>query len=373
MNNMQWHVGEWVQVRSKEEILKTLDKKGQLEGLPFMPQMFQYCGQQLRVFKRAHKTCDTVNKAKARGMKNAVHLEGIRCDGQVYGGCEAGCLIFWKDDWLMKVGEPSPTVAFSRGQEPREGGLGSECQEEDVWAGTKATEDTGRDDPAYVCQATRLPAATEPLPWWDLRQFIEDYASGNVGLGKMVRGFFYVTYRSLINAGVGLGPPLRWLYDKFQGLWGGIPYPQRRGKIPVGSKTPNLKLNLQAGELVRVKSFDDILATLDAENKNRGLYFDPEAVPYCGRSFRILKRVTRILDEKTGRMMEMKNPCFILEGVVCQSRYSGCRLFCPRSIYAYWREIWLERVPTSDQHNPSQPVDDRPKSPRGRGDELIAG
>jgi hypothetical protein len=46
-------VGDWVVVRSREEILRTLDKNGQLEGLPFMPEMFEVCEQQFRVFKRA--------------------------------------------------------------------------------------------------------------------------------------------------------------------------------------------------------------------------------------------------------------------------------------------------------------------------------
>jgi len=134
------------------------------------------------------------------------------------------------------------------------------------------------------------------------------------------------------------------LYDALQRLWGGVPYPRRWGKIPVGAKTPSANLNLQPGEWVRVKSYPEILATLDGNNKNRGLIFDAEMVPYCGRTFRVLKRVKRILNEKTGRMTEFKNPCIILEGVVCESRYSQCRLFCPRSIYSYWREIWLERV-----------------------------
>jgi hypothetical protein len=40
-------------------------------------------------------------------------------------------------------------------------------------------------------------------------------------------------------------------------------------------------------------------------------------------------------------MMQLKNPCIILEGVTCTSDYHRQ---CPRSIYAYWREIWLERV-----------------------------
>ena len=78
--------GELVEVRSKEEILQTLDKNGQLDGLPFMPQMFHYCGKQFTVIKRAHKTCDTVTLTGGRRMANAVHLERIRCDGEAYGG-----------------------------------------------------------------------------------------------------------------------------------------------------------------------------------------------------------------------------------------------------------------------------------------------
>jgi hypothetical protein len=37
--------GEMVEVRSKEEILATLDERGRLHGMPFMPEMLQYCGQ----------------------------------------------------------------------------------------------------------------------------------------------------------------------------------------------------------------------------------------------------------------------------------------------------------------------------------------
>jgi hypothetical protein len=40
----------------------------------------------------------------------------------------------------------------------------------------------------------------------------------------------------------------------------------------------------------------------------------------------------------------MKTPAVILEGVSCKSLYSGRRIFCPRSIHLWWREIWLERV-----------------------------
>ena len=106
--------GDWIEVRSKEEILSTLDENGRLDGLPFMPQMFQYCGQRLQVFKRAHKTCDTVNQTGGRSLAGGVHLQ-TRCDGKAYGGCEAACLIFWKEAWLKRVTEPSsPGTVLSR-------------------------------------------------------------------------------------------------------------------------------------------------------------------------------------------------------------------------------------------------------------------
>jgi hypothetical protein len=355
MINLQLHSGEWVEVRSKAEILNTLDKTGQLEGLPFMPQMFEYCGQRFRVYKRAHKTCDTVNDYKGRRMNSAVHLDGIRCDGAAYGGCEAACLIFWKEAWLKRVAEPNLSIPISsnEGSSERAASI-SGCREEDVWAGTKATIGGSGDDPVYVCQATQVPAATKPLPWWHIGQYVEDLASGNISLGRMARGFVYMGYNGLVNAGIGVGRPLRWFYDVFQRLRGGIPYPRRHGRIPAGAKTPDADLDLQPGEWVRVKRYDEILATLDVNNKNRGLYFDAEMVPFCGRSLRVLSRVRRILNEKTGRMTQFKTPCIILEGAVCESRYSECRLFCPRSIYSYWREIWLERISGSEQGNESR-------------------
>jgi hypothetical protein len=116
------------------------------------------------------------------------------------------------------------------------------------------------------------------------------------------------------------------------------------GRVPVGKPTPSAVLNLQPGELVRVKSHDKILETVDASNKNRGMYWDAELVPYCGGTYQVLTRVTKLIDEKTAKLVEMKTPCIILEGVVCQARYSPCRMLCPKSMYPYWREIWLERV-----------------------------
>src|SRR6478672_13945134 len=100
---------EWVQVRTREEILATLDANGRLDELPFMPEMLKYCGARVKVGKRAHKTCDPALGIGGRKMANTVHLSNIRCNGAAHDGCEAGCLIFWKEAWLKRVDEGSAT------------------------------------------------------------------------------------------------------------------------------------------------------------------------------------------------------------------------------------------------------------------------
>ena len=66
--------------------------------------------------------------------------------------------------------------------------------------------------------------------------------------------------------------------------------------------------------------------------------------PYCEKVYKVRDRVSRLVDEKTGKMLHMKLPCITLEGVVCQAEYSHCRPTRPRNIPSFWREIWLERV-----------------------------
>jgi hypothetical protein len=336
---MKHRAGDWVEIRSKEEILRSLDKNGRLEGVPFTPQMLAYCGRRFRVQARAHKGCDTVHPIGNRRVSNAVHLE-LRCDGKAYGGCQAGCLLYWKTAWLKSVadGKVDGTRASAA-----EGSGAAGCSDEDIWRGTTAG---ATHEIVYTCQATLHPTYTTPLPWWDVSQYVEDYTSGNVTLYDQFRGFLFLTYWHLALAKrERLGRLSRWLYDQIQKLWGGIPFPRRHGLIPAGRSTPTQTLDLQPGELVRVKSYEQIRSTTDTRGFNQGLYFDAELVPYCGGTYRVRSRVHKFIDEKTGKMKTLKTPAVILEGVWCRSRYSNCRLFCPRAIYSWWREIWLERVP----------------------------
>jgi hypothetical protein len=314
-----------VEVRSKAEILSTLDREGTHGALPFMPEMFQYCGRRFQVHGRADKTCDTVNRTGGRQMRDTVHLQGLRCDGAAHGGCEAGCLLFWREAWLKRVDDQSAPPAA------RPGG----CTEDDVnravWV--------DRDNEVYRCQATQLPVFTQPLKWYDVRQYWRDLTTNGLSFTRLVRVFSFTSYRALVDTGVGYRA-LIWLYNQVVPRFGGTRYPLSKGPC---EKTPTALLDLKPGELVRIKTHEEILSTLDHDGFNRGLWFDCEMVKYCGQAYPVSRRVKQILNEKTGKMMRFSNPCIVLEDVHCRAETTKYRLFCPRSNLIYWREIWLER------------------------------
>jgi hypothetical protein len=337
--------GDWVEVRSKAEILRTLDERGRLDGLPFMPEMFAFCGRRFQVYKRAHKTCDTVFPTRGRRVADAVHLD-TRCSGEGHGGCQAGCLLFWKVAWLKRVDEP---IHQDRGLP---GSPETEDKDERVWVGTLKPEQPA-DGPVYSCQATELPYFTTELKWWHVTQYVEDYTSGNVDVRELLRGAIYSAYYNLSQAGIGLGPPMRWLWNRLRFLWGGTLFPRTDGAIATGQPTPQRTLALKEGEIVRVRPHEEILCTVNKEGKNRGMYWDAEMVPYCGGTYPVRQRVGKLIDEKTGKMLTLKNEAIILEGVFCQGKYSGHRMFCPRALYPYWREAWLERVTPAESTGPT--------------------
>lgn len=334
-------VGDWIIVRPAREILATLDQNACLDNLPFMPQMYKYCGKPFRVRKSAHKMCDTVFATGARRMTDAVFLDDVLCDGASFGGCEMACSIVWKEAWLRRV-EDKAAVLQSE-PDPRLEAL--------AWSASRSSIHQVTGEAIYSCQATKLPAATRPLPWWSVHQYVDDFKSGNAGLSAVAARFIFVLYAQLVSSGLGFGQLLRWLYNGVQFLRGETPFPVHVGRHRGKGPTPTVDLGLREGDLVRIKNVDQILETVDQNMFNRGLSFHAEFTPYCGKIFRVKQRVHKLINEKTGRLATLKNSCIILDGVICHGRFTQ-PVNCPRAMPPYWREIWLERVETGAAPGP---------------------
>lgn len=115
---------------------------------------------------------------------------------------------------------------------------------------------------------------------------------------------------------------------------------------PGGNVIPISQEVLEAGDIVRIRSKEEISGMLDMWNQSQGCAFMEEMWQYCGTVHRVLKRVRKFLDERDYRMKSCKG-IVILEGVTCE----GTRDFgiCDRSCYFFWREEWLEKIGKSEE------------------------
>jgi hypothetical protein len=339
--------GDIVEVRRREEILQTLDERGRLDALPFMPEMLEYCGRRFRVWRVAHKTCDTVYFSGGRRLQSTVHLEGLRCDGSRHGGCQAACLLFWKEQWLKKIGSDGRSQQSNGVSHGDRGGNGCTVEALDVAACEKTGGAEG--DVRYTCQATELLNATKPLQWWEPTQYVRDVTSGNYSLAHATRTLALAGLRMIMRSRFVRGyRVLRALHNRLATLTGGRQITDVVGPIPKNSPTPASDLKLRAGDWVRIRQREEIIRTLNVVGRNAGLTFDPEMVPYCGGTFRVRAVVEKIIEESSGRMIYMKNPCIMLDNVVCNSEYIRGRLMCPRAVFPYWRPVWLEKTAPSN-------------------------
>ena len=293
--------GALVEVRSWEEIQQTLDRRGMLDNLPFMPEMLEYCGKRFRIAKRLERTCEETEGGMRR-IRNAVFLENLRCHGSAHEGCQKSCYIFWKDAWLKRAEDEDPLSQAANGEQ-----------------NSRFPYEYHSPDDQYICQSTELINASTYLYPLDFRTYVRDIRSGTYSPWQLAKTLCYAVYlrvRQLIT-----GKSCRYVSGSQM-------------------KTPKQTLSLRPGEWVRVKPQSEIIPTLDRQGQNRGLKFTVEMLPFCGGRFRVLHRLERMISEQTKRLVSLEDTV-ILEDVTCD----GCHILrggCPRENYHYWREIWLQ-------------------------------
>ncbi|MGH8900406.1 MAG: hypothetical protein ACRDYA_01670 [Egibacteraceae bacterium] len=325
MRAHELRVGDRVRVRSRDEVLATLDENGTVAGMPFMPEMLAFSGRTFTVDAITHRTCDTVKTSgtsgTTRSLPGTVHLCNVRCDGTAHGGCQARCLLYWKEEWLERVSADDAPAAPDGDGAPRD--------VPPLLAQAARGEGHTEEAPVYACQATQMLSATCFISARDVRPLVKDVRSHNATAREALVSFAVLVFNKWQSLSARLP---RWLR-----VHGGASWPWYD---PTGEKRRYPPLNLQPGDLVEVGSRAEIESTLDEGGALRGLRFGAEMLPYCGKRARVLAKVERIIDEKTGRMLELRD-CVILEDVWCEGTY---RLLCRRKIYTYWRESWLRLV-----------------------------
>lgn len=95
------------------------------------------------------------------------------------------------------------------------------------------------------------------------------------------------------------------------------------------------------GSWVRVHDEATIRSLLDGRLRTRGLEFCPQQWESCGRSYRVLGSVRRLIDD--GGVLRKVSRTVLLEGLDCggESGTGGCGRHCPMM----YRDEWLEPAP----------------------------
>lgn len=107
--------GDWVRVRSYQEIQETLCDGKTPDGLGFVDApMRKYCGRTLRVAKVIEHFYDEA-KDKMWKKRRTVLLEGAACDSSQLrsGHCDRGCLLFWNEAWLERTDAPAGSEDYA--------------------------------------------------------------------------------------------------------------------------------------------------------------------------------------------------------------------------------------------------------------------
>ncbi len=95
--------GDWVRVRSWEEIQPMLDPFKETRGCAFLEDMRKYCGTKQRVFKAMERFLDE-RDYKVKKVRGVILLENVICGGvPAFGRCDRSCFLFWREEWLEKI------------------------------------------------------------------------------------------------------------------------------------------------------------------------------------------------------------------------------------------------------------------------------
>jgi hypothetical protein len=264
-----------------------------------MPEMLELCGKRFRVLNRVvQATIDgaflarhTESFVREFRSNDVAILENVRCSGAEHDACQRGCAIFWKEAWLEKVDDVDNDCV------PKRESVSAASDELRCLLKTR----TGLGK--YFCQSSEFLRATLHLSNLQrVKKCFSAVAAGNITAWGMVKRIFV------------------WMWWKT--------HTKLMGQHVRGTqeKTPTEFLGLQPGEMVEVKSLQEIVATLNKNGQNRGLHFRPDQRPFCGGRYRVRSRADNFMAEGTGEMKHFRNTV-MLEHVLCDSAcfaFGGC-------------------------------------------------
>jgi hypothetical protein len=272
----EFTAGETVRIVPEEAILKSVDPRTKaLDGCLFMEQMGDYCGNTYRILKVVRVFLDERQHRTFEPKSPMYLLEGLTCNGRVSEfphRCDRRCFLLWHEQWLGRS-DQGPSSRLDDRKKPSSSSAGS-----------------------TRCQLQLYDELGHKNPWLN-----EKLQFSIARLGH---------YRRKIRAR---------LHTRNHAA--------ARVQIP--------RDEIRSGDLVRVRTAEEIKGTLDRRGQTGGCGFAGPMYRYCGKEFRVVEKVDHFFDQARERFCKCKD-LFLLEGAYCDS--------CDRNCFYFWHINWLGKV-----------------------------
>lgn len=292
-------VGDRVYVKSKDKILKLLSPDHKKDGCLFMDQMFSFCGQSYQVKKVVYHFFDEHRYKLYKTLMPLYILDDLRCNNVGESSqpkCNRSCYFLWHEGWIEDVASANP-------HETKKKLPNKPCD--------MAKEKIQPIKGIPFCQLTNIHDLAQKNSWFnDILQMCTKI----LRTGKRTLKF-----------------ALNRVYRKL------------RPHTVTESQKEHISEYIQEGDIVRVKSRDEISRLLDDRDKYKRLLFIDEMYEFCDKEYKVLKLIDVFYDETQNKMCRSKN-VVILENVTCSGRQRLYRMKCDRNCFFFWHTAWLKKI-----------------------------
>lgn len=264
-----------------------------------MNRMFSFCSQTYQVKKTVHNFFDEYRyKLYKTGLPFYI-LDGLLCDGAdepSHQQCDRSCYFLWHEDWLEGI---------SNLHLPKTKGIHANKPD------AVANEITQPVQEIPFCQLTNIHDLAQKNSWFN------DFFQMRT---KILR-----TWKRTLRFG-----------------WNRLSR-QLRPSPRAESLKEDIDGSIQEGDIVKIKSWDELRKLLDDRGRYRRLFFINEMYEFCDKEYIVLKVIDSYYDEARNKMCKSKN-VVILEDVECSGRQRLYRTECDRSCFFFWHTAWLKKT-----------------------------
>lgn len=290
-----------VKIRTREDVLQTLDSDFKLDGCQLTDKMCGCCSAVRRVTKVVRNVFDEHESRMYETRAPLYILENMICDGKVQDfehRCDHCCQLLWHEEWLKRAeGEEDPML----------------------------TEETSFYGGENLCGPDT--SCTISLPEVCQLRLLDGLKRQNSSISNLLQFRIKLLWSTKTKAS--------YLVNRLKSITSSY--------LDTAETSFLYNNSIKQGDTVRVLNREEINKSLDLHNKYNKCQFINEMYKYCDNDYIVLKEIKYFYDEAKRKMCKCKD-IFLLQDVTCSGERRAFSKPCDRHCYYFWHKKWIRKI-----------------------------